>query len=66
MDVSEAQKNLKKFTESVNCKVWAISAVEGTGLKELIEQIYKEIENVKKEAEEDNDKDWDESPYGEE
>ena len=63
MDVSEAEENLKKFREKLDCKVWAISALTGEGLKDLIEQIYKEIENVKKEAEEDNDQDRDESPY---
>ena len=66
MDISEAQENLKKFTKCVKHKVWPISAISGTGLKEIVEQIYKEIENVKKEAKEDNDKDWDESPYGQE
>lgn len=59
MDIPEAKENYKEFSEKIDKKVWPISAIKGEGLENLIEQIYREIEHVKKEAEEDNGQDWD-------
>ncbi len=43
MDLDGADKNLKKFKESVKKKVYTISALKSEGLEELIETIAKKL-----------------------
>jgi GTP-binding protein len=43
MDLPQAEKNLKSFKKAVKKKVIPISALERTGLEELIEAIVKEL-----------------------
>jgi len=66
MDIEGAQENLKKFKDQVGAQIWAISALAGAGLKELMGAIHGEIKNVKKKIEENNDQSWDAGPDGRE
>ncbi len=54
MDLPEAAERLAEFkqsVESVGLTVYTISAMEGTGVGELIEEIYSRLEQVNLEAE---------------
>jgi len=62
MDMPGTKENLKRFTDKVSEKVWPISALKKEGLEDLIRIIHKEIQNVRKKEEEDNDQGWDEGP----
>jgi len=65
MDMPGAEGNLERFAAAVGKKVWPISAVKREGLAELLGEMYRKIEDVKKgeEDEEDNGKDRDQGPY---
>ncbi|RKY42980.1 MAG: GTPase ObgE [Candidatus Makaraimicrobium thalassicum] len=64
MDMPGAAEGLKKFTRIIEKTVWPISALNGKGLAELVGAIYGEIEDVRKQAEENNGQGRDEGPYG--
>jgi GTP-binding protein len=53
MDMPGSKERLEKLSAGIGKKVWAISALKGEGLKELVPEIYKTIQDVKvKHAEE--------------
>ncbi|MCK5450843.1 MAG: GTPase ObgE [Candidatus Omnitrophica bacterium] len=54
IDIPEAFARVKCFSEGINKKVYAISALNKEGLSELIAAVYKEIKNVREKTEEDN------------
>ena len=54
MDIPEAAINLESFLQSFEGKIYSISASNGEGLKELLNELYKEIIDVKKETQKNN------------
>jgi len=55
MDMTGAKKALSVFEKAVEKKVFAISSVTGEGIRELIQNIYKVINDARKKNEENND-----------
>jgi GTP-binding protein len=55
MDVPESRGNLQSFTKKIGSKVYPVAAITGEGLTALLDIMYEEIQNVKKEIETDND-----------
>jgi GTP-binding protein len=55
MDMPGSDEKLKEFSGRVGQKVWPISAIKGTGLKDLVYEIYKTVSYAKGEYDEDND-----------
>ncbi len=55
MDMPGAKENLEKFSAGQKEKVWAISALTGEGVRELVGAIYRKIKDVKEAPEENND-----------
>ncbi len=63
IDFPGGEEALENFKDKVKKKVYAISALAGSGLEELVKEMYREIKNVKEKAEESDDKSWDEGSY---
>ncbi|MGB2630110.1 MAG: GTPase ObgE [Candidatus Omnitrophota bacterium] len=55
MDMPDSEGNLKDLKAKLGRDVLAISALDGTGLKELIYKIYNTVKYVKEEDKENND-----------
>lgn len=55
MDMPGAEENLERLAAVAGQKVWPISAVKREGLPELIGEMYRKIENVKKGDEDEED-----------
>ena len=55
MDIPGSEENMRSFRAKSGEMAYPISAVTGYGLEELINAMYGEINNVKKETETDND-----------
>ncbi|MDR0826129.1 MAG: GTPase ObgE [Mycoplasmataceae bacterium] len=49
IDVEGAEANLKKLKKAVKTPILVISAKDKTGLKEVLEKLYKQYEKIKKE-----------------
>ncbi len=58
VDLPGADEKAKEFAHAIGCEVYSISALNGKGLSELIGEIYRRIEDVKKETQENNGQDW--------
>jgi len=58
VDLPGADEKAKEFAHAIGCEVYPISALKGKGLSELIGEIYRRIEDVKKETQENNGQDW--------
>ncbi len=46
MDLAAAKGNLKRFTEKVKNEIFAVSAMTGTGLKELIDAVAEKLDKL--------------------
>lgn len=64
MDMPEAEGNLKKFKKKLDCKVYAVSALTGKGLPELVRAIYEVVRDVREKYQEDDGQDRDEGLDG--
>ncbi|MFH1877365.1 MAG: GTPase ObgE [Candidatus Omnitrophota bacterium] len=61
MDMPGAEENLKAFKKKVKKsknEIFAISALSGEGVQQLIGAIYKKVKDAKEKTEEDNGKSW--------
>lgn len=54
MDMPGAEESLEKFEKALGYKVYRISAISGTGLKELVGRIYEVIQDVRQSNKEDD------------
>ncbi|MFH1310435.1 MAG: GTPase ObgE [Candidatus Omnitrophota bacterium] len=59
LDLPSAKTNLEKIQKVVKKQVFAISALTGEGVKELLGIIFKTIKDIKKSDEENYDQSWD-------
>lgn len=48
MDMESSKDNLKKFKEKVNAKIFEISALNNTGLSEVMFELYNMLEKIEK------------------
>lgn len=64
MDMPEAGENLRDLEQKTGKKVYAISALTGKGLPELVRGIYEEIRDVREKHQEDDGQSRDEGPDG--
>lgn len=54
MDMATSDENLKRLEEKAEGKVFAISALTGEGIKELVIELHRKIKDVKEKNEEDS------------
>ncbi|MFH1394952.1 MAG: GTPase ObgE [Candidatus Omnitrophota bacterium] len=59
IDLPEAKTNLEKIQKAVDKDVYAVSALTGEGIKELLAVVFKTIKDIKEKDEEDYDQSWD-------